>query len=99
MRNEELNEKLGKKKSAEISRLKRLMKKGVVSFSYHKISADGKVRKAKGTLDPKLIPAELKDDERVKSPNNDIVTYYDLKREDFRSFRNEEFIEITNVEK
>lgn len=93
-----LNEKLGKKKSADISKLKRLMKKGVVEFSYHKISAGGKVRKAKGTLNPKLIPDELKSDERIKSPSNDVVTYYDLKREDFRAFRKEEFIEIINVE-
>ena len=80
------------KRSKDISRLKKLLKTGVVEFSYKK--KDGSVRKAKGTLKDELLPETDKDDERKKNLSKDCFYYYDLKRDDFRCFLKDNFIEI-----
>ena len=80
------------KRAKDISRLKKLLKAGVVEFSYKK--KDGSVRKAKGTLKDELLPETDKDDERKKNLSKDCFYYYDLKRDDFRCFLRDNFIEI-----
>ena len=80
------------KKFKDLSRLKKLLKAGVVEFSYKK--KDGSVRKAKGTLKDELLPETDKDDERKKNLSKDCFYYYDLKRDDFRCFLKDNFIEI-----
>ena len=69
------------KRAKDLSRLKKLLKAGVVEFSYKK--KDGSVRKAKGTLKDELLPETDKDDERKKNLSKDCFYYYDLKRDDF----------------
>ena len=81
-----------KKRAKDLSRLKKLLKAGVVEFSYKK--KDGSVRKAKGTLKDELLPETDKDDERKKNLSKDCFYYYDLKRDDFRCFLKDNFIEI-----
>ena len=80
------------KRAKYLSRLKKLLKTGVVEFSYKK--KDGSVRKAKGTLKDELLPETDKDDERKKNLSKDCFYYYDLKRDDFRCFLKDNFIEI-----
>ena len=80
------------KRSKDLSRLKKLLKAGVVEFSYKK--KDGSVRKAKGTLKDELLPETDKDDERKKNLSKECFYYYDLKRDDFRCFLKDNFIEI-----
>ena len=80
------------KRAKDLSRLKKLLKAGVVEFSYKK--KDGSVRKAKGTLKDELLPETDKDDERKKNLSKDCFHYYDLKRDDFRCFLKDNFIEI-----
>ncbi len=80
------------KRAKDLSRLKKLLKAGVVEFSYKK--KDGSVRKAKGTLKDELLPETDKDDERKKNLSKDCFYYYDLKRDDFRCFLRDNFIEI-----
>jgi hypothetical protein len=90
---EDINEKLGKKKKKDISDLKRLLKKGAVKFSYRKVST-GNTRVAVGTWKKSLIPEDLRDDDRMREPNDEVLTYYDIKKEDYRCFRLENFEEI-----
>ena len=85
------------KKRKDIARLRKLMKSGVVDFSYKK--KDGSLRKAKGTLKTNLIPETDSDDKRLKSTNADCFTYYDLKRDDWRTFIKDNFIEIKETKK
>ena len=80
------------KRAKDLSRLKKLLKAGVVEFSYKK--KDGSVRKAKGTLKDELLPETDKDDERKKNLSKDCFYYYDLKRDDFRCFIRDNFLEI-----
>ena len=80
------------KRAKDLSRLKKLLKAGVVEFSYKK--KDGSVRKAKGTLKDELLPETDKEDERKKNLSKDCFYYYDLKRDDFRCFLKDNFIEI-----
>ena len=80
------------KRSKDISRLKKLLKTGVVEFSYKK--KDGSVRKAKGTLKDELLPETDKNDERKKNLSKECFYYFDLKRDDFRCFLRDNFIEI-----
>lgn len=85
------------KKTKELSRLKRLLKSGIVEFSYKK--KDGSLRKAKGTLKDELLPETDKDDERKKNLSKDCFYYYDLKRDDYRCFLRDNFIEIKDNKK
>lgn len=85
------------KKTKELSRLKRLLKSGIVEFSYKK--KDGSLRKAKGTLKDELLPETDKDDERKKNLSKDCFYYYDLKRDDYRCFLRDNFVEIKDNKK
>ena len=80
------------KRSKDLAKLKRLLKNGVVEFSYKK--KDGSVRKAKGTLKDELLPETDRDDERKKNLSKECFYYFDLKRDDFRCFLKDNFIEI-----
>lgn len=90
--NKSEKQQIREKRAKDLSRLKKLLKAGVVEFSYKK--KDGSVRKAKGTLKDELLPETDKDDERKKNLSKDCFYYYDLKRDDFRCFLKDNFIEI-----
>ena len=83
---------ISEKRSKDLSRLKKLLKTGVVEFSYKK--KDGSVRKAKGTLKDELLPETDKNDERKKNLSKECFYYFDLKQDDFRCFLRDNFIEI-----
>jgi len=79
-------------KDKELSRLRKLLKAGVVEFTYKK--KDGSLRKAKGTLKKSLLPELDNDEENKRKTNDDCFVYYDLKRDDYRCFLKKNFIEI-----
>lgn len=83
------------KRSKDLSRLKRLLKNGVVEFSYKK--KDGSLRKAKGTLKDELLPETDKDDERKRNLSKDCFYYFDLKKDDYRCFLRDNFVEIKDT--
>lgn len=58
---------------------------GVVTFTYQKIN--GETREARGTLVQNLLPTHhrTKSSSRKKNPN--IICYYDLNSQGWRSFR------------
>ena len=80
------------KRLKDVSRLKKLLKTGVVEFSYKK--KDGTVRKAKGTLKDTLIPETDREDDRKKNLNKDVLCYWDLKKDDWRCFIKTNLIDI-----
>lgn len=83
------------KRSKDLARLKRLLKNGVVEFSYKK--KDGSLRKAKGTLKDELLPETDKDDERKRNLSKDCFYYFDLKKDDYRCFIRDNFVEIKDT--
>lgn len=83
------------KRSKDLERLKRLLKNGVVEFSYKK--KDGSLRKAKGTLKDELLPETDKDDERKRNLSKDCFYYFDLKKDDYRCFIRDNFVEIKDT--
>ena len=83
------------KRSKDLARLKRLLKNGVVEFSYKK--KDGSLRKAKGTLKDELLPETDKDDERKRNLSKDCFYYFDLKKDDYRCFLRDNFVEIKDT--
>ena len=83
------------KRSKDLARLKRLLKNGVVEFSYKK--KDGSLRKAKGTLKDELLPETDKDDERKRNLSKDCFYYFDLKKDDYRCFLRDSFVKIKDT--
>ena len=90
--NKSEKQQIREKRSKDLAKLKRLLKNGVVEFSYKK--KDGSVRKAKGTLKDELLPETDRDDERKKNLSKECFYYFDLKRDDFRCFIRDNFLEI-----
>ena len=78
-------------------RLRRWMHGGIVTFSYWK--KDGSIREARGTLCPSLIP----EDKMPKGLQNSAISYqtfryFDLDRNDWRSFDISLFIGFVTIE-
>ena len=73
------------------------LRNGIVTFSFWK--KDGSIREAKGTTHPLLIP----DDKRPKSTDKmvngkwSMVNYFDLDRNDWRSFNITHFIGFVTI--
>ena len=64
------------------------MKSRIVEFYF--VKKDGTTRQAFGTLqDDVILP--LINSESNRTPNPDLVTYYDTVKQQFRSFRKENF--------
>ncbi len=68
-----------------IYRLKKVMKKKPVSFSY--MTKNGKVREAIGTINTTKAKTN-------REPNYSVVTYFDLKAQAIRCFKAENLIGI-----
>ena len=70
-------------------RLVKLMKQGIVEFSFEKMST-GKIRKAHGTLKRDLIPPEAQRKRgRPRKRPDYLVIYYDTDKKAIRSFKDE----------
>ena len=75
-----------------INNLKSEMRKGVVEFSYTK--KDGSTRIAKGTLNFEIIGEENIPKSGVEYDSETTTRYFDVNSEGWRSFKNDNFIEI-----
>ncbi len=74
--------------------LRRMLRSGIVKFSYLKLSICRDVlrelRHARGTLHPELIPASVESldtQPAMRTPSWGTIAYYDLDKQGWRSFR------------
>ena len=71
--------------------LRRMLQSGIVKFTYLRISDGvllGEIRHARGTLHPELIPGEHQPKNSPDYvPNYSTISYYDLDKQGWRSFR------------
>ena len=78
-------------------RLVKLMKQGIVDFVFQKMST-GKKRPARGTLRRDLIPPEFQRKRgRPKKRPDYLVIYYDIDKQDIRSFRDDTLKKIIST--
>ena len=72
-------------------RFRQMLQNGFVTFSF--IKKDGTHRIATGTLYPHLIPVDKfpKSSGDQRTPNFSVINYFDLDKQDWRSFRIDEF--------
>ena len=70
---------------------------GIVTFSFWK--KDGSIREAKGTTHPLLIPLDKRPKTNDQSPmtNYQSIPYFDLDRNDWRSFSITHFIGFVTI--
>lgn len=82
----------------EIEELVALMKTRVVEFAFSKV--DGSTRLASGTLMPDAIESFIGPSSggTTKEPNPDVVVYFDVDAQAFRSFRKDRFLGIMDEE-
>ena len=66
------------------------LKKGVTNFSY--LNAEGKIRKAVGTLNPNHIPFTATPKGAGKKKSVLQISYFDFDRNAFRSYRADRFL-------
>ena len=76
-------------KAWQLYRLAKAMREGVVTFYYSK--ADGSIRKAMGTLTNVPAGATL-GGKKVTKPSYKTMTYFDIEKNSFRSFKVENLI-------
>jgi len=74
--------------ATQIAECVKLMKSRIVEFYF--VKKDGTVRQAFGTLQDDVILPLIKDTSN-REPNPELVTYYDTVKQQFRSFRKENF--------
>ena len=76
--------------------LREWLRKGVVTFSYWK--KDGTIREAKGTLNDLFIPLDKRPHMDLQhEPNYSAVAYFDLDKQEWRSFAVTHFIGFVTV--
>ena len=82
----------------EIEELVAQMKERVVAFAFSKV--DGTTRHAFGTLMPDAIESFVgpSTGSSSKTPNPEVVVYFDVDSQAFRSFRKDRFLGILDDE-
>lgn len=70
-------------------KLKAVMKQRIVRFYYRKV--DGSMREAFGTLKDNLLPPTQG---TGRKPNDTLFTYFDTEREEYRSFKRANLLNI-----
>ena len=76
-------------KTTSVEEMRNLLHTGIVNFEF--IKKDGSVRQAKGTLLAEHLPAP-KADSKPHKKNDNVVVYFDLDKNEFRSFVKESFV-------
>ena len=74
--------------ASQIAECVKAMKSRIVEFYF--VKKDGSVRQAFGTLQDDVILPLIKDTSN-RTPNPELVTYFDTVKQQFRSFRKENF--------
>lgn len=79
-----------------IEQLIKQMQERVVDFSFEKV--DGSIRQASGTLMPDAIESFIGPSKGTsnKTPNHDVLVYFDVDAQAFRSFRKDKFLCIND---
>ena len=80
-----------------IENLKSQMRNGVVEFSYTK--KDGSTRVAKGTLNFDIMGEDNQPKNGLGSDSDTTTRYFDINSNGWRSFKNDNFIEIVKTSK
>lgn len=82
----------------DLKEFKEALKEGKVTFTYKKVN--GEVREALGTLNGKfsntLESYKTKNENQKTTPG--VIKYFDLNSDGWRSFKEENFIEMIKVE-
>lgn len=78
------------KRSWLVFKLRKQMKNRKVQFFFQKV--DGSIRQAFGTMLDSVIEGKIKGTGRT--PNNDLVVYYDCEKDAFRSFKKFNLIKV-----
>lgn len=76
-------------KTTSVEDLKQMLHEGIVNFEF--IKKDGSVRQAKGTLLAEHLPA-LKENDKSRKPSENVVVYFDMEKQSWRSFVKESFV-------
>jgi hypothetical protein len=76
-------------KTTDVNELKEMLKKDIIEFEF--IKKDGSVRTAKGTLMAEHLPAP-KADSKPHKQNDNVLVYFDLDKQSWRSFVKESFV-------
>ena len=76
-------------KTTSVEELKEMLKNDIVEFEF--IKKDGSVRTAKGTLMAEHLPP-LKENNNSRKPNENVVVYFDMEKQSWRSFVKESFV-------
>ena len=76
-------------KTTDLNEFKDRLHNEVVDFEF--IKKDGTLRKAKGTLVAKHLPPQ-KEGTTSKKPSVNVCVYYDMEKNEFRSFVKESFV-------
>ena len=82
--------------TSNVEQLIELLKVQVVDFSFEKV--DGSIRQASGTLMPDAIESLIGPSKGTsnKTPNPDVLVYFDVDAQAFRSFRKDKFLCIND---
>ena len=86
-----------------VNTIRRYMQHGLVKFVFTK--KDGTLRQACGTLCPKFIPADKRPtgarqariEQGIEQPNYTAIAYYDLEKDEWRSFAIDSFEQLGEV--
>ena len=76
-------------KTTNVEDLKAMLQNGIVNFEF--IKKDGTTRQAKGTLLTEYLPAP-KTDGTSRKPSDNVLVYFDLDKNAFRSLVKESFV-------
>ena len=78
-------------KTTSLEEFKEMLHNGIVDFEFTK--KDGTIRSAKGTLLENYLPAPKADsDSTPRKKNDNVVVYFDVEKNAFRSFVKESFL-------
>lgn len=78
-------------KTTDLTEFNKMLHDGIVDFEF--IKKDGSVRTAKGTLVAEHLPAPKADsDGRSRKPSDNVLVYFDMEKQAFRSFVKESFV-------
>jgi hypothetical protein len=78
-------------KTTDLTEFGKMLREGIVEFEF--IKKDGSVRSAKGTLVAEHLPAPKADsDGTSRKPNENVMVYFDMEKQSFRSFVKESFV-------
>ena len=76
-------------KTTDLTAFNKMLHEGIVDFQFTK--KDGSVRSAKGTLVSDYLP-ERTNESASRKTNENVMVYFDMVKQEFRSFVKEAFI-------